>query len=181
MQRTNFGSLDLKEFFNLVDWGSIVRRLSPYINTSLQAVELSKKLSIDTTLWSVFMDSHFSDGEIVIGDQSFNLGKYTDYVIKNPKVGLFLTVAYYPEGGDVSTKYARHIIASEFLEAISKLVSFQDFPNVRPAFGYPTLPEHKDKLKVLQLLHLEDKVELTESYMINPPTSICGLVINTQQ
>jgi len=50
---------------------------------------------------------------------------------------------------------------------------------IRPAFGYPTCPDHSLKQLVFQAIQAEDKlgVSLTESFAIQPTTSICGLLI----
>jgi 5-methyltetrahydrofolate--homocysteine methyltransferase len=48
---------------------------------------------------------------------------------------------------------------------------------IRPAFGYPCCPNHEDKRLAFKLLEAEERcgLTLTESAMINPPSSICGM------
>jgi cobalamin-dependent methionine synthase I/methionine synthase I (cobalamin-dependent) len=48
---------------------------------------------------------------------------------------------------------------------------------IRPAFGYPACPDHQDKRIVFELLHAREQcgLELTESAMIIPAASVCGL------
>lgn len=50
---------------------------------------------------------------------------------------------------------------------------------IRPAIGYPSLPEHSDKLKLFKMLSGEENtdVTLTESFMMEPVASVCGLYI----
>lgn len=50
---------------------------------------------------------------------------------------------------------------------------------IRPAFGYSCLPSHADKAKLFQWLNVEKdlEVELTETYMMKPASSVCGLYI----
>lgn len=48
--------------------------------------------------------------------------------------------------------------------------------NIRPAIGYPTLPNHSLKKDVLNLLHGERvEIELTSNYAMLPLSSVCGL------
>ena len=50
--------------------------------------------------------------------------------------------------------------------------------NLRPAIGYPTLPEHSLKRKVLELLKGERTgIELTSNYVMLPLSSVCGLYL----
>jgi 5-methyltetrahydrofolate--homocysteine methyltransferase len=48
---------------------------------------------------------------------------------------------------------------------------------IRPAFGYPCCPDHEDKRAVFRLLDAEKKLglRLTESAMIVPAASVCGM------
>jgi 5-methyltetrahydrofolate--homocysteine methyltransferase len=52
-----------------------------------------------------------------------------------------------------------------------------DKPGIRPAIGYPVAPDHSEKLKLLKLLDFTNNinVKLTESYMMEPAASVCGL------
>ncbi|MDR2343247.1 MAG: methionine synthase [Spirochaetaceae bacterium] len=48
---------------------------------------------------------------------------------------------------------------------------------IRPAFGYPCCPDHEDKRAVFRLLEAEERIglALTESAMIVPSASVCGM------
>ncbi len=48
---------------------------------------------------------------------------------------------------------------------------------IRPAVGYPMYPDHTEKAKFEKLLQMCESagIALTESYMMNPPSSICAL------
>ena len=52
-------------------------------------------------------------------------------------------------------------------------------PLIRPAFGYPTCPDHALKKDLFDLLGAPEKigVSLTSSFAIQPTTSLCGLLI----
>lgn len=52
-----------------------------------------------------------------------------------------------------------------------------EYQGIRPAFGYPSLREHSEKQKLFALLGGTENigVELTESFMMKPGASVCGL------
>ena len=52
-----------------------------------------------------------------------------------------------------------------------------NFAGIRPAPGYPTQPDHTEKLTMWKLLNVEAETEicLTESLAMNPASSVSGL------
>lgn len=50
------------------------------------------------------------------------------------------------------------------------------YSGIRPAPGYPACPDHSLKREIFKLLSAEKEigVSLTESFMMNPPASLCG-------
>lgn len=48
---------------------------------------------------------------------------------------------------------------------------------IRPAPGYPSQPDHTEKLSMWDALHARENcgIELTESLAMDPPASVCGL------
>lgn len=47
---------------------------------------------------------------------------------------------------------------------------------IRPAMGYPSLPDHSENEKLLKVLNAEEiGITLTDSFMMNPPASVSGL------
>ena len=51
---------------------------------------------------------------------------------------------------------------------------------IRPAFGYPTCPDHAMKKLAFDILDAPAQigVRLTEGYSIYPSTSLCGMLIS---
>ena len=47
---------------------------------------------------------------------------------------------------------------------------------IRPAFGYPSCPDHAPKVDVLRLLEAKNRIglSLTEGYMLQPVSALCG-------
>ena len=52
------------------------------------------------------------------------------------------------------------------------------YQGIRPAYGYPSCPDHSEKKNLFALLDAEEniKVKLTESYMMYPAASVSGLL-----
>jgi len=57
------------------------------------------------------------------------------------------------------------------------------YKGIRPAFGYPSLRDHADKTKLFELLDGENAtgINLTESYMMDPAASVCGLYFGNDE
>jgi 5-methyltetrahydrofolate--homocysteine methyltransferase len=55
-----------------------------------------------------------------------------------------------------------------------------EYPGARFGFGYPICPSHGDKRLCFDILHAEEKtgVTLTESFMMSPEASVCGLFLS---
>lgn len=52
------------------------------------------------------------------------------------------------------------------------------YQGIRPALGYPSIPDHSEKELLFSLLEVENiGVTLTENYMMTPASSICGLYL----
>ncbi len=53
----------------------------------------------------------------------------------------------------------------------------EKYRGIRPAPGYPSLPDHSEKKLLFELLDAENNlgITLTESYMMQPAASVCGL------
>ncbi len=53
----------------------------------------------------------------------------------------------------------------------------EKYIGIRPAVGYPSIPDHTENQKLIKILNAEEKigVSLTESYMMNPAASVSGL------
>lgn len=54
------------------------------------------------------------------------------------------------------------------------------YEGIRPAFGYPCLPDHSEKEQVFRLLKVSETIgmSLTDSFMMTPVASVCGLYID---
>lgn len=59
----------------------------------------------------------------------------------------------------------------------------EKYRGIRPAFGYPSLRDHSEKIKLFQLLKGQENVgvSLTESFMMEPAASVCGLFFGAEE
>ncbi len=59
----------------------------------------------------------------------------------------------------------------------------EKYKGIRPAIGYPVFPDHAQKRALFDLLKVEENIEvnLTESFMMTPPASACGLYFASPQ
>lgn len=59
----------------------------------------------------------------------------------------------------------------------------EKYKGIRPAIGYPVFPDHAQKQILFDLLGVTGKIgiELTESFMMTPPASACGLYFASPQ
>ena len=68
-------------------------------------------------------------------------------------------------------------LAEALAEHLSDQLNWGD-KRIRFAFGYGACPDHKPKEQIFQILGVGEKdgLSLTETYMINPGESICGMI-----
>ena len=59
----------------------------------------------------------------------------------------------------------------------------EKYRGIRPAAGYPACPDHTEKGKLWELLDAEANtgISLTESYAMNPPSSVSGLYFGSAE
>jgi 5-methyltetrahydrofolate--homocysteine methyltransferase len=85
-------------------------------------------------------------------------------------------------------------LADRFVEAFSELLfqkirtevwgySPDEEQGIKPAYGYPSCPDHSEKRKIFDLLGVTENlgVKLTENYAMNPVSSVCGLYLANKE
>jgi len=52
-----------------------------------------------------------------------------------------------------------------------------EYQGIRPAPGYPSQPDHTEKLTMWKLMQVEEQtgIKLTETLAMSPASSVCGL------
>jgi 5-methyltetrahydrofolate--homocysteine methyltransferase len=60
----------------------------------------------------------------------------------------------------------------------NKALFKSEFQGIRPAIGYPSLPDHSEKERLFKVLDVEKHtgLTLTDSFMMTPVSSVCGLI-----
>ena len=73
--------------------------------------------------------------------------------------------------------YKIRILNGESEDFNLKSLIKEEYSGIRPAHGYPSIPDHSEKSKIWSLLEVEKNIgaSLTENFALNPPSSICGL------
>lgn len=68
-------------------------------------------------------------------------------------------------------------------ECVNSIWPAEGSVSIRPACGYPTQPDHAEKATVFDLLNATERTgaQLTESYMMQPTSSVCALLFNHPQ
>jgi len=58
-----------------------------------------------------------------------------------------------------------------------------NYSGIRTAIGYPSVPDHSEKEKLFKLLDVKNTVniDITESYMMSPVASVCGLLFANKE
>ena len=66
---------------------------------------------------------------------------------------------------------------AEYLDTVARKKFWDYKKGIRPATGYPSCPDHTLKRDIFELLSVEENIagSLTESYMMRPAASVCGL------
>ncbi len=105
----------------------------------------------------------------------------------------------FESGGDDYSAIMVKALGDRFAEALTEKVHWEvrrlwgfgrkenlDYPDfiaeryrgIRPAAGYPACPDHTEKSVLWELLEVEQNtgIQLTESYVMNPPSSVSGLI-----
>ena len=87
-----------------------------------------------------------------------------------------------PDDSSDFNRLLRESLCARVAEALADWMQEQlheGVPVIRPAFGYPTCPDHSLKKDVFALLHATEEigVTLTSSYAICPTTSLCGMLL----
>jgi len=119
-----------------------------------------------------------------------------DMIAEEDTVGLFVTtsslfLAPYlrdlEERGETMRHLSLKLLADRLAEALAEkaqqlIVSMwgeQCSSYLRPAPGYPSWNDHSEKSTLFRLLDATNKigVQLTESFAMDPPSSVCGMLI----
>ncbi|MBQ0074251.1 MAG: methionine synthase [Prevotella sp.] len=96
-------------------------------------------------------------------------------------IGLKELQEHYKAQGDEYRAIMAKLLCDRLAEALAEYCEKRvgwGTSSIRFAFGYGACPDHNMKQKVFNLLHVQEHLplSLTETFMINPGESICGLI-----
>ncbi len=119
-----------------------------------------------------------------------------DYIAPNDTIGLFVStsstalaplISRYEEEGALEEALQLRLLADRIADVLAqraeKLLRARwdrSLPSfVRPAPGYPIWSDHSEKETIFSLLRASERigVRLTESWAMDPPSSVCGMLI----
>lgn len=164
----------------------------------LKSVEKDNSIEVSAVL--NFFNAHKEQNDIVLdnghrlpmlrsqnfGNNFLSLADYFSTAERSTPVGLFcIKVEDTHHHCDCKSFECllRQSLCARLAEACAEMMQKQvegTVTMIRPAFGYPSCPDHSIKELVFNAIDAKSKlnVSLTESYAIQPTTSICGLMIS---
>ncbi len=100
-------------------------------------------------------------------------------------LGVDTVISQYRESGDDYRALLVGMLADRLAESLSGYLEsmlsdtwweHRGTPSIRPAIGYPSVPDHEQKRQIFSLLGAEERigVELTEGLSMRPAASVCG-------
>jgi 5-methyltetrahydrofolate--homocysteine methyltransferase len=81
--------------------------------------------------------------------------------------------------GDSYSALLTKTLADRLAEAFAEHLNREIFQGNRVAVGYPSYPDHSQKKYIFDLLSAEENIgiQLTETFMMTPAASVCGLIL----
>ncbi|MFA6763522.1 MAG: methionine synthase [Sphaerochaetaceae bacterium] len=144
----------------------------------------------------VLCSFRFARSQQIKNSNSFSLSDFIfESEVPNDYIGMFVATAglktneltrVFREKHDEYSALLVSLLADRLVEAFSeylhrvslkKIWDYGSLPSIRPAFGFPSSPDHSDKTAVFTLLDASHEigVRLTENYAMDPSASVCGL------
>ena len=132
---------------------------------------------VQTYTFPMLRNQTAGEENLSVADFAAKAGEVTLFAI-TAGAGLKQFTERLREAGDEYGAFMAKVISDTLAEALANaVVPAKD--GERHAFGYPSCPDHSLKKDAFDLLRVEENCDmrLTDSFMIDPAESICGLVI----
>ena len=132
---------------------------------------------VDQYIFPMLRNQTESDENLSVADFAAAAGRITLFAI-TAGAGLKPFAENLRQQGDEYGAFMAKVLADRLAEALAEEV-VPAKEGERHAFGYPSCPDHSLKKDAFALLDVEKNCDmhLTESFMIDPAESICGMVI----
>ncbi len=102
-----------------------------------------------------------------------------DYFEENDYLGFFIASIKPEDEKDIFQQLLANVLIEASSEYLQNYISENNWNiNIRPAIGYPSLPDHSLKKDIFNLLNAESiGVELSENFAMKPTSTVCGIYI----
>jgi 5-methyltetrahydrofolate--homocysteine methyltransferase len=142
-------------------------------NNDSQAIDIRNKYNLSLADFIAPLDSGLTD--------------YIGCFVATAGVGADKLATKFNQNDDPYSAILMQTLTNRLAEALSEYLhrkireEWWGFPHegIRPAIGYPVYPLHSEKQKIFDLLDAtrHTTVRLTETYVMIPASSVCGLYI----
>jgi 5-methyltetrahydrofolate--homocysteine methyltransferase len=199
-----FLEISLDELEPLINWDILIHALKAKGTDQEQTVlaecrealnkmkEKNIKAKCSFGIFNLFKDE---DTLIINGDTDIQLPmartqigyetiSVADFFSQEDHIGAFVISVPEMKGDNEYDSIIFQLLGTRLAEAASEwLENYVDknlwSVNIRPAIGYPCIPDHSMKKEVFQLVNGEETgARLTENYAMTPLSSVCGLYIS---
>jgi 5-methyltetrahydrofolate--homocysteine methyltransferase len=134
----------------------------------------------------------FFDDEDSIGIIVVNAGIGLDKILAELKADdeiykMMLTQTVADRIAEATTEYAHYLVRTKYwgysCEGEVASLSELNYKGIRPAVGYSTASDHRQKKIIWDLLDCENNIglSLTESYMMNPVSATCCFILGNSE
>jgi len=100
-------------------------------------------------------------------------------------IGVDVLVEEFEKSGDTYSALLVQTLADRLAEAFAVYISkgipaFAGMTTRRVAVGYPSYPDHSKKKELFALINATEitGIELTETFMMRPVASVCGMIFS---
>ena len=119
----------------------------------------------------------------MVRNQGVTNESLADYLEDEDYLGLFFVSVKADNEKDIFEQLLANTLVEASAEYLQNYVSENNwYVKIRPAIGYPSLPDHSLKKEVFELLKAEDiGVKLTENFSMEPAATVCGIYIGNSK
>ena len=125
------------------------------------------------------------ESKLSLSDYVHESGDHMGLFVATTGLGVKGLADSYSQSGEDYTALMISLLSDRLAEALSEYLNVKmqedwwkqgEHKIIRPASGYPSAPDHSEKAAIFKLLDAEKElgVNLTESYAMDPVSSVCG-------
>lgn len=150
---------------------------------------ISEKRNVKTLykIYSVTKNNDILDIENrkipLVRNQGVTTESLSDYIEIDDYVGLFIASIKPQNEDDIFEQLLANTIVESASKYLHEHISENNWAiNIRPAIGYPCLPDHSIKKDIFELLNGDEiGVTLSENFVMSPLSTVCGFYIGNSE